>query len=88
MMDKIYMVYGMTGEYSDHIEWPVRAFADEEKAKELVLKASERAKEIYARWQNSYMGFPKPKEQNEYDPGMDIDFSGTTYAYWVVPFEE
>lgn len=38
MSRTIFVVEGNTGEYSDHIEWPVKAYTSEDAAKEMVLK--------------------------------------------------
>ena len=35
-MDKVYICIGSTGEYSDHREWYVKAFANEVKCKDFV----------------------------------------------------
>jgi len=50
-MNKVYVVMGGVGEYSNRIEWPVKAFFDERKAKRLVLNASRVANEIFVRIQ-------------------------------------
>lgn len=46
MENKIYVVMGTTGEYSDRSEWPVIAYFDEEKAKQHVTLARQEAKRI------------------------------------------
>ena len=33
---KIYVVIGCKGEYSDHTEWPIKAFTDKEKASQFL----------------------------------------------------
>lgn len=81
----IYVVEGSTGEYSDHREWLVRAYRDEDKAKEHVLKATSRANELYAKAGGSYWDID---ENNEYDPGMHVDYTGVRYAYYKVELEE
>lgn len=83
-MDKVYVVWGSTGEYSDHTEWHVKAFADEEKAKDLVLKASARARELKAKYPEYW---DIPDGSNEYDPKFQSDYTGTNYGYETVPFE-
>jgi len=38
----IHVIYGSTGEYSDHDEWPVRAFLSEKMARQEVVRLTER----------------------------------------------
>lgn len=40
MGSKIFVVNASEGEYSDRTEWPVKAFTDEQKAKDLVEELS------------------------------------------------
>ncbi len=89
----IYIVEGRTGEYSDHREWPVKAFVSEEKAQEFVEKVSEEYRKIrdsyggggdrfwYSRWL-------RDGEQNPLDPDMQTDYTGTTYSYYSVELDE
>lgn len=79
---KIYVVMGTTGEYSDRTEWPVKAFLDEERAKALVLAATERSKELQASRATKY---ERPKGVNQYDPSMEMDYTGTEYYLMTVP---
>ncbi len=75
---KIYVVIGYTGEYSDRTEWLVKAFNSEDAAKEHVLSATKRAKEIEATREDRYRS---PKAANEFDPLMQMDYTGTYYNY-------
>ncbi len=77
-MDTVYVVMGTTGQWSDRAEWPVIAYTDEADAKAHVLRASQRARELfvqYERWYNI------PKGANEHDPFMQADNPGTLYFY-------
>lgn len=79
-MDKeIHTVFGKTGKYSDITEWAVCSFFDEEKAKERVLLAAERAAEIEQIRPDKYV-IPDGVV-NEYDLGMQMDHTGTDYYY-------
>ena len=80
---EIYVVMGITGEYSDREEWPVCAFYDERKAKERVILASAKAKEIFA--VDRYWEEETP---SEYDKFYRHDYTGTTYYYHVVEVVE
>lgn len=46
-MDKIYVVEGSTGEYSDNTHWLVQAFRSENKAKAAVVILSQFARESF-----------------------------------------
>ena len=75
---KIHIVQGSTGEYSDCVSWFVGAFFSEDKAQERVLKATERANELGA----NGIGYSDiPDGANEFDPGMQVDYSGVRYEY-------
>ena len=87
---KIYVVEGQTGEYSDHRDWPVRAFLSEKKAQKLVLDAQARANEIYVNNSNSspsWNDLEKPENKNQYDPDMDMDYVGTHYLYYPIELD-
>ena len=85
-MKTVYVVMGYTGEYSDNREWPVCAFFDEEKAKERVVLAGERAREIFSKYKDIL--WDSEIEPNEYDPHMDMDYTGTSYFYHTVEVVE
>lgn len=72
----IFVVMGSTGEYSDHVEWPVRAFLDEAVAKEHVAKATQRANELMAAYKYRHQ---IPDGANEHDPEMQVDCTGVNY---------
>jgi len=80
---EIYVVMGTTGEYSDREEWPVCAFYDEEKAKERVVLAEQRVRELILT-----MEYHEDDVTNEYDKYMRTDYTGTSYFYAKVDIEE
>jgi hypothetical protein len=84
-MKTVYVVIGTCGEYSDHREWPVRAYNNVEAAEELVVKATVRANEIRAN-ATDQTWYYKIDGANEYDPGMQSDYTGTHYYIWEVPY--
>lgn len=73
---------GTTGEYSDRNEWAVMAFFDKSLAQDHVLKADRRAKELFATRKTL------KKVQNEFDPEMQMDYTGTSYFIYEVPIAE
>ena len=83
-MKKAYIVIGMTGEYSDRQYWPVIIYKDENSAKEHVVNATNRARELYGEYEKRW---DIPKDANKYDLHMMTDYTGTTYSYWEVPFD-
>jgi hypothetical protein len=82
----IFVVIGSTGEYSDHREWLVRAYASEERAKEAVTHLTQRANEWIQKRESKYDGGP-PEGWCELDPNMMIDYSGSTYTFETVELE-
>lgn len=77
-MNKIYVVTGQTGEYSDNCHWLVKAFTTEKKAQHFVVLATREAKKIEATRVERYS---VPKGKNKYDPEMLMDYTGTFYNY-------
>ena len=85
-MTSIYIVFGSTGEYSDHREWPVAAFLDESEAKEHVRRASLIAEALYKERKESNPGFSYEMSGSPYDPNIEMDYyGGALYSYWTVP---
>jgi hypothetical protein len=76
---KVYVVIGLTGEYSDRDEWVVCGFTSEDKAKERVELATARARALFAEYKDSY--WKEVDEKNEYDHAFKMDYTGTTYRY-------
>lgn len=83
IMEKIFVVYGSTGEYSDHTEWFVKAFSTEVKAKDFVVDVSRLAAAIREKYGVDNI----PDRANTLDPKMEIDYTGVNYSYAEVPFE-
>lgn len=87
----VYVVIGTTGEYSDHQEWPVKAFMTEGAAKRWVELASARARELGVYNSNSKIDYDirhKIHEKaNKYDPDMQVDYTGVNYYYWKVKLD-
>lgn len=76
----LYVVMGTTGEYSDRTEWPVRAFLDETKAADLVLRAEAEARQLAYRSDHS--------RKSAADPNFRMDYTGTEYYIMPVPLDE
>ena len=84
-LENVYVVYGSTGEYSDHREWFVRAFADEMKGRDFVERVSARFRELAIQYGDDR--WDAPEGCNELDPHMEWDYTGTNYYLVEVPFE-
>ena len=76
----VYVVFGATGEYSDHIEWPVMAYADEAQAQAHIDLASAWVRENVGSRPDYYKIVPP----NPYDPHMQVDYTGVNYYYKTV----
>lgn len=91
MTQLIHVVMGMTGEYSDRTEWPVRAYADVTRAQEHVRKAADRAREL-EQWRDGdddawRYADVLTRPSNEYDPMMQMQYTGTTYFLYETELE-
>lgn len=83
----VYVVFGRTGEYSDQQEWPVRAFRTAEAAQALQDRCNAYAQEGKRRdldWdeRDQYCA------GNPEDPSMQMDYTGTEYLVYTIPFDE
>lgn len=85
MSNVVYVIQGTTGEYSDRNDWLVCAYHSREKAEEHTRKAMLRAKEIRGVGQFSYN---VPQGVNEFDPNMQMDYTGTEYTVYEVEIQD
>jgi hypothetical protein len=75
-MNKIYLVYGECGQYSDYFKWNVAAYEDEKLAKEHVDYANEWFKDNRKRNKSK----TKPV-YNPFDPSRSISFRYDTPSW-------
>jgi hypothetical protein len=87
--NRAYIVIGHTGEYSDRSQWCVAVYRDEKLAQKHVELATQRAAELERwigkdglNWSRTSDPF---KPSNEYDPDMEIDYTGTGYHVEAAP---
>jgi hypothetical protein len=92
---EIWIVEGSSGEYSDHREWPVKAFRDKTKAERLVVEAQARANEITALkcdlgWQEfgDARDAKLPQVINEFDPAMNTSDMPPHYTCYSIELVE
>lgn len=83
-MKTIYVVIGMTGEYASRSEWLVAVYEEVSEAIIHVDKASKRAREIFNEGDWDYHT-NYAVTTNEYDPGMQMQYTGTGYKWLPVP---
>lgn len=93
-MTKIYVVQGSTGEYSDHTEWLVCAFQDQDKAKShveyLSMLARHAMQECETAGLNNYHWDEQPsgKMLRLADPDARIDYTGINYEVIEVELKQ
>lgn len=83
-----YVVFGSTGEYSDHMYWPVAVYAFKEHGEYHVMRANE--------WCFDNKVAPKNIDEGEdryynldltnpWDDGFHVDYTGTEYSLQEIP---
>lgn len=79
----IFIVFGTTGEYSDRTEWPVKAFRDEQRAKDFVELLTSKSREIYSEDNHSFKYWSEVAKHSKIpeDPNFRLDYTGTSYYY-------
>lgn len=85
-MNKVYVVMGSTGEYSDRNEWPVKAFLNKDKALQLEHNALMSAHDIQKKRKDKYDDVDPGV--NPYDPNMRMSCTGTDYYIMEVDLHE
>ncbi len=81
-IDRVYLVVGSTGEYSDHTQWNVAAYTDKEQADLHAAAANEAVKGAEDMdWEERQL----LKEQATLDAVMSISYTGTEYSVEEVP---
>lgn len=76
---KVYVVFGQTGEYSDHSSWPVRGFLTREKAEDFDFMATKWARGWMERHENNRYRQEARDDRPAHDPGFRSDYTGTDY---------
>lgn len=77
MSDVIYVVFGVTGEYSDRSEWPVCWYESRPEAEAHAKAARRYALEIAA---SDDYDLRFKEGANPFDPHMRIYYTGTDYS--------
>ncbi len=81
-MAKVYIVMGDTGEWSDHREWPVVAYLDEQKATDRVTALDTWLVENkVSRNHSDVLPYEeRDRLKNPLDPNFQADYTGTRYS--------
>lgn len=84
-MNRIYVVIGSTGEYSDRSEWWVAAYHSEAAAAERVAKCTAFARENSMLWGECSAEYDARLDiESPYDAGMSVDYTGVRYEFAAV----
>lgn len=79
-MNRVWVVYGSTGEFSDWTVWIVAVYSNEEQAREHARLADEYSKDVAEQADNDWeYDVSKAQAENPYDRGCRIDYNGATY---------
>ena len=91
-MERVWIVMGSTGEYSDRTEWPVVAFTSEEAAKARIAALDVKMQQVPQEWrENRWANEDKIKaHMATLDPGFSMEYTsmeytGTYYFFYEVP---
>ena len=85
-MDKVWIVMGSTGEYSDRREWPVIAFTAEAAAKEHIAVLDVRMQQMPQEWREDRWEHEEKIKAHmaPLDPNFSMDYTGTSYFFYEV----
>lgn len=85
-MNRVWLVMGATGEYSDRQEWPVRAYLDKSVAEREVVRLTDEARALFADvgygWEPHQRKAVQGHGKKVGDPGFSMDYTGTSYFYY------
>lgn len=85
-MDKVWIVMGSTGEYSDRTEWPVIAFTSEAAAKGRIADLDTRMQQMPQEWREDRWDHEDEikAHMSQLDPGFQTRYTGTSYFFYEV----
>lgn len=87
-MEKIYVVFGVTGQYEDAHEWMVKAFLCEEKAQDYCNRCNKYCEEKGYNEENPSLAFGVEENPvHPLDPRFSLDYTGTEYYVDSVDFD-
>ena len=81
-IDRVFVVFGACGEYSDYREWPVRAFVSEAEAGAFLAACEAH---IAAAPEDYYSSAWNRHVAQGPDPSASSSYTGTTYSMQTVP---
>lgn len=80
----MFIVMGITGEYSDRSEWPVCIYDTEELAQKHAEEAEKQAARMFASASHRWDIVPDD-EAKVWDENMNFDYTGTSYFVYEAP---
>lgn len=85
-MERIWIVMGSTGEYSDRTEWPVLAFTSEADARVHIAALDVRMQQMPQDWKDNRWDYNDEiaAHMAPLDPGFSLNYSGTSYFCYEV----
>lgn len=86
-MNKIYIVFGESGECSGVERWMVKAFREECKAKNLAENAQKEADILKIRADNDEIGYWEVEGLNEYDKNYRMVYHEVNYDVQSIELE-
>lgn len=91
MKNKIFIIQGNTGKYSDRCDWLVKAFFSQERAQKHMEFLNNKLKELELL--EGFEGDWKKRSDNskimiQFDEGFHCDYTGSEYVLLTVELEE
>lgn len=86
-MDRVWIVMGSTGEYSDRTEWPVIAVTSEAAAKERITELEVKMQQMPQEWREERWEHEDKIKAHmaSLDASFLMDYTGTHYFFYEVP---
>jgi len=85
MIDKVWVLFGTTGEYSDRSEWVVRGYLNEADAEADCAALNAIAKDIGGGRDWASLHEAVAERLTPHDASADMDYTGTEYSVSEVP---
>lgn len=85
-MNKVWVVMGSTGEFSDRTEWPVIGFTSEIGAMECIAALDEKMQQMPQEWRKDRWAHQSKIKAHmaALDPQFMMDYTGTKYFFYEV----
>lgn len=86
-MDKVWIVMGSAGGYSDRTEWPVIAFTSEAAARDRISALDAKMQQMPQEWRGDRWHHKDKIKAHmaSLDPCFSMGYTGTHYFFYEVP---